>query len=331
MNLRIKTLFGLTIIAFVTTGLACKKSEADAAGQDPAPQSQIEVAAAGKAKAAKIQPTKKPFLWKIEGKKTSWLFGTIHLPDDRVLAIPKPVLDAVDACDVMNAEIPMDFTTQLSMAPRMLIGGGKTVKDLIPKALYARVEKLFAEKKVPLFPLDQMKLWAMTTQIAILDHIKKFQTAQPIDMVLYNRAQSAGKQVGGLETISEQLSVFEELTMAEQIQMLEQTLDLLDEFKKKGEDPIEEMLAAYLAGDSKKMLAAMLESYDPENELDKKVMKRLFYDRNVRMADRIADKIKLAKDKSFFFAVGAGHLLGDDGMVRLLEKKGYKLERISAP
>jgi uncharacterized protein YbaP (TraB family) len=323
MNLRFKTLFGLTIIAFVTTGLACKKSEADAAS--------VALAKEGKVKAPKIQPTKKPFLWKIEGKKTSWLFGTIHLPDERVLAIPKPVLSAVDSCDVMNTEIPMDFATQLSMAPRMLIGGGKTVKDLIPKPLYARVEKLFTEKKVPMFPLNQMKLWAMTTQIAILDHIKKFQTAKPIDMVLYNRAQSAGKQVGGLETIAEQLSVFEELTLAEQIQMLEQTLDLLDEFKKKGEDPVEEMLLAYLAGDSKKMLAAMLESYDPENALDKKVMKRLFFDRNVRMADRIADKIKLAPDKGFFFAVGAGHLLGDEGMVRLLEKKGYKLKRILAP
>ncbi len=122
--------------------------------------------------------------------------------------------------------------------------------------------------------------------------------------------------------------MFDGLSDEKQVRMLEQTLDLLDQFKAEGRDPIEHLLAAYLSGDEKKMLAAMLETYDPENELDKKLMKRLFTDRNATMSDRIAKKIEAGRGKSFFFAIGAGHLVGAEGMVAKLRARGLAIERV---
>ncbi len=75
-------------------------------------------------------------------------------------------------------------------------------------------------------------------------------------------------------------------------------------------------------------MTKMMEEYDPTNPLEKKLMKRLFHDRNQIMAERIAKKIKDSPTKSFFFAVGSGHMPGPDGIVERLRKAGFKVKRL---
>jgi uncharacterized protein YbaP (TraB family) len=306
---------------------ACKDKAAEPIATAPVAVAPAEGSPAGAV--AAVAPTAKPFLWRIEGQKPSWLYGTIHLPDDRILALPAAVTQAVDGCDRFYAEIPLDPATQVQMTPLLMLPEGQGLSSLLPAELYQRLDKIFAAKGLPLSALGKLKIWAITTQVVLIDHILDFATKQPLDMALYSRAEQAGKQVGGLETVAEQMAVFDGLTQDEQIRMLAQTLDQIDEFKAKGQDPIAGMLEAYLAGDEAKMLATMLETYDPENELDRKVMKRLFFDRNQTMGGRIAEILAAKPGQSHFFAVGAGHLLGDDGMVALLRAKGFKLERIA--
>ncbi len=275
-----------------------------------------------------VSPCAHPLLWKIHGQRPSYVFGTIHVPDDRVLALSKSVTNAIDGCDELNTEIPMDMGTQLSTATKMMLPDGKTLEQVLPKKLYKKLEGLFTAKGFPFAPLNRMKIWAITAQVVLLDHLLEFSTKKPLDMVIYLRAQKNGKRVGGIETVEEQLSVFDSLTIKEQVRMLQQTLDQLDEFRAKGSDPVTELLDAYLKGDEKNLYDTMMETYDPTNPLDKKIMKRLFFDRNIRMADRMAAKLKKNEKSSFFFAVGAGHLLGDQGVVSLLRKKGFKLTRV---
>jgi len=314
-------------LALLLVGGACKKDQAQA---DSAEVPAIELAQAKPA--ADVKPTEHPLLWRIapaDGKgPASYLFGTIHIPDDRVLALPAVVTKAIDGCAALYTEIPMDMATQISLSPRMMLPGDETLDTILPEKLYARLAKLFKDKDLPLAPLSKMKIWAIATQVVMLDHIMEFASKQPLDMVIYKRAQQAGKKVGGLETVEEQISVFDDLTQAEQIRMLEQTLDLIDEYKAKGKDAIDELIQAYLSGQDKKLLDAMMESYDPNNELDRKVMKRLFTDRNERMSERIAKKLSASPGKSIFFAVGAGHLVGDQGLVALLREAGYQIERV---
>ena len=269
-----------------------------------------------------------PLLWKIQGDHPSYIFGTIHIPDARVLAFPKSVSDAIDGCDELYTEVPMDMATQLSVAGQMLLPGGKTLENVLPKKLFKKLEGLFSAKGFPFAPLNRMKIWAITAQVVLLDHLMEFASKQPLDMVIYLRAQKKGKKVGGIETVKEQLDVFDSLTMEEQIRMLKQTLEQLDEFHAKGSDPVTELLEAYLKGDEKKLYDTMMETYDPKNPLDRKIMKRLFFDRNTHMAERMAKKISENKDTKFFFAVGAGHLLGDTGVISQLRKKGLKLSRV---
>ncbi|HSA19898.1 MAG TPA: TraB/GumN family protein, partial [Myxococcota bacterium] len=331
------TMRSATLFLGLALGLAAPACTRDApAGDAPvAPPARTEAPPPAEPTAADgVRPTERPFLWRLEAPgaaKPSYLYGTIHVPDDQVLALPSAVRQALVASDALYTEVPMDPAMQLRMAPMIMLPEGKTLKDVLPVELYSRLDKLFTQKGLPFAPLSKFKAWAIATQVTLLDHIFEFAAKQPLDMQLYLNAQSLGKQVGGLETLEEQVAVFDGLSTEEQVRMLRETLDMLDEFKRQGRDAIRELVQAYLGGDEDKLLQAVMESYDPTDPLDQKVMKRLLSDRNQRMAERIAARIQAAPDKGMFFAVGAAHLLREDGVGRLLEARGYKLARLPAP
>ncbi|MBN2495034.1 MAG: TraB/GumN family protein [Deltaproteobacteria bacterium] len=269
-----------------------------------------------------------PFLYRIEGTKPSWLFGTIHIPDKRVLDLSARADEAFEASDVVMTEIPMDPGTQMKMTQKLFLPEGQTLDKVLPKKLYARVDSLFSAKGLPFQPLSRFKIWTIATQVALIDHFTKFLSGKPLDQVIYQRASDAGKQVGGIETPEEQLAVFDSLSRAEQIRMLEGVLDMLQEFKQKGEDPVEKLILSFLSGEESRVVNAIKESYDPKNPIDRKLMKRLFEDRNTSMSQRIAARLKKEKEKSFFFAIGAGHLPGETGIAERLRKAGFKVTRV---
>jgi hypothetical protein len=271
-----------------------------------------------------------PFLWRSAGAAPFWLYGTIHLADDRVLALPGVVEQAVDGSHALFTEIPMDPATQIAMTPELMLPSGRTLRDIVPEALYGRLHARFEQAGLPLAALSQLKVWALTVQLPLLDRLAELAAKQPLDTVLYLRAQRAGKEVGGIETVGEQLGVFNGLDEAEQVQMLHHTLDLLDRMDAAGRDPVNEMVEAWVAGDGDRLLALIGESYDPADPLDAKLMQRLFHDRNRLMADRIAAKLAGAPGRSLFFAVGTGHVVGPGGLVELLAAKGLALERVAA-
>ncbi|MBW1870740.1 MAG: TraB/GumN family protein [Deltaproteobacteria bacterium] len=276
---------------------------------------------------AKCSESGSPLLWKIEGKKSSYLFGTIHIPDERVLKLHSAVKDALKKVEAVFTELPMDMGTQVKMAMKSMLPDNKTLKDVLPADLYTSVEKLFKDKGLPMMAMSRFKIWAVAVQVALIDHLKEL-AKQPLDMFIYAQAQKDGKEVGGIETIDEQLSVFDSLTQAEQITMLREALQQRQEHAKEGIDFITQLIEIYLKGDENELMKKMMEEYDPTNPLEKKLMKRLFYDRNEIMANRIAKKIKDSPSKSFFFAVGAGHMPGPDGIVERLRKAGFKVTRL---
>ncbi|HUU04208.1 MAG TPA: TraB/GumN family protein [Myxococcota bacterium] len=278
--------------------------------------------------AARASDSSRPLLWKIEGAKTSYLFGTIHVPDERVLKLNPSVRAALDGADAVFTELPMDMGTQMKIAMKSMLPEGKTLKDVLPKDLYAKIDKLFASKGLPMMMLGRFKIWAIAVQVTLLDHLMEFASKQPLDQYIYKQAGDAGKQVGGLETTAEQLAVFDSLSQKEQVKMLRDALDERDKYKAKGVDFIKVLIDIYLRGDEKELLNKITEEYDPTDPLDRKMMKLLFTDRNTRMTERIAAKLKASPEKSQFFAIGSGHLPGPEGIVSRLQKAGFKVTRI---
>jgi uncharacterized protein len=272
----------------------------------------------------------KPLLWRIEGTKPSYVFGTIHLSNPQVTKLAPATQKAVESADALFTEIPMDMADQLKMSMAMM--GAESLSQVLPKDLYTRAE---AELKrinpaMTLKPLENLKIWALAMLITMLEEQMKNPGAMPLDAILFAKAKGDGKEVGGIETLDEQLKVFETFSKDDQIVMLTATLDDVERARKEGRSPLAEMQKAYLTGDLEQLDKTMNEwMTGMEPKLLERFLEALFTKRNQLMAERIAAKLKSAPDKSQFFAIGAGHLIGDTGVLKLLEKQGLKLTRVT--
>ncbi len=298
-----------------------------------APRAQETVEAQRPAQAEKVATLDKvvrPFLWRIEGPVPSYLYGTIHLPDDVLTALPARVAAAIDSVDELYTELPLELGAMLKAQGKMMLPGKRRLADVVGPELHARV-KAFAERKgagamMPM--LDRFQPWAVATQLALLDRLAEIASKQPLDKVVYERAKSAKKKVGGLETIDEQIGVFSDMTDDEQRQFLAASLDSIEEDEAAGKDPLAEIVQIYLSGDEARIAALMNEVDLPEGPLRTRLIAKLLDERNLRMVDRIVRKMQEDPEKSFFFAVGAAHYPGEIGILELLRKRGYACTRL---
>jgi hypothetical protein len=278
------------------------------------------------------KPPEKPFLWLIEGaEKPSFLYGTIHVPDARVTTLPPVVEEAVDLCDGLFCELPMEPAQQMAAQGKMMLPKGKGLKELLSPELYQRTEAVLKSKGLPglMPPLTQMKPWALASQIQMLDFMQDLMSGkQPLDALLYSRAQKAGKEVGGLETMDEQIGAMEGI---DGVQMLEQTVAGEEKAAKEGKKATAALIEMWLSGDEAGILAeAKKDQEGVSPEFKAKFEQLLLTDRNKRMAERIAAKLQENPGKSYFFAVGTFHHLGEEGVVALLQKQGLTIRRLSS-
>src|SRR5262245_54932687 len=77
-----------------------------------------------------VRPTDKPFLWRIEGTPPSYLYGTIHVPDRRVVELPEVVLKAIDASNALYTEVPLDAATQTAMTAKLMLPEGQDLRKI---------------------------------------------------------------------------------------------------------------------------------------------------------------------------------------------------------
>jgi uncharacterized protein YbaP (TraB family) len=295
----------------------------------PAPVSSAPIPSATVPSPQAAPEWRRPFLFRVTAAKKPWyVFGTIHVPDARFDTFPPELEAALRESESVYTEIPMDDATQLALAPRLMLPEGQSLSTVIPPKLHQRVSAAFASHGIPMAPFERMKPWAVSVQVAVLDKLFVLATKKPLDAVVYQRAQASGKTVGGLETPEEQLAVFETLKPKEQTLLLEQAVDFRDQAHAAKRDPLAELLEAYIAGKDEELLRLLKEDYDPKDPLSAKLMKRVFTDRNRTLFERMLARVKASPDKVLFFAVGAGHLVGDDGVVERLRKQGMAPARL---
>ena len=294
---------------------------------------------AAAAPAQQIRPTEKPFLWRIEGPVPSYLYGTVHVPEPRVLELPEVVRRALAACDVFNAEIPLDAATQASLLGKIMLPQGQDLRKLAGEEVFARLIRVVSKSLGTTMPpgaaeilggaLAPMKPWAVMSQVELLEFLPDIQAGRlPLDAMLYGMSEKAGKELGALETVDEQIGVFEGFTNEEQIKMLVAALDEIEKPRPAGLSPTQELVQLYLNGDLDKLAAEADKQYPQDAAVNKKMTARLVDDRNTNMATRIADRLAKKPARSYFFAVGVLHYAGNTGIISQLTKKGLKITRL---
>lgn len=279
----------------------------------------------------------KPLLWKVEGKgleKPAWLFGTIHLGKGPLGKLHPAAAKALDGADCVYTEVSMDPASQLGMAKHFVRDDAKRLNDSIGEELSKQLddELKSINPQLDAKPFQAFKTWAVGVMVPMLK--VQMSGEQPLDMVVWNRASKAGKTMGALEKPADQFKIFDGLEEEEQIVLLAETLRMQKEARAGGEDPIDLLVQAYLSGDAGKVEAEMERNFTEmakgeHKELGDRLLKQLLGDRNVTMTAAILEKFAAEPAKSHFFAVGAGHYVGKDSIVSLLDQKGYKVTRIT--
>jgi uncharacterized protein YbaP (TraB family) len=261
-------------------------------------------------------------LWRVEkpGAAPSHLFGTIHLADQRVTALPPEVRREFDAAKSFVMEVAPDPSNMAALAARMMYLDGRTLLTVAGEEIFQKLTPLAAQLGLPPEVARQFKPWAMVLLLQMPQH----QMEDVLDFRLNRLASEQGKAINYLESVDEQVAVFEGMSEGDQLALLRHAVETHSELKAQ----TDALVQAYLKRD----LASMwrIGEADVARRPELKPLKavfdqRLLYDRNPRMVERMQPQLQAG---SAFIAVGALHLYGDKGLLRLLERAGYRVTRV---
>ncbi len=266
------------------------------------------------------QPPSEGILWKIEkaGVTASYLLATIHSEDPNVLKIADAIKPQLDATKSFTAELDLNMIDAMQATLAMMISDGKDLPGLIGQARYAKSLPLLAAYGIPDLMAREMKPWA----VAVTLSMPKPQTGLFLDQVLFTQAQQQNKATYGLETFDEQLNIFDKLTLQQQIVLLDDALENHPKLAQQLTTLINLYINRDLTG-MKKYADSLNQKSDPE--LVKAMEKTLLVDRNLRMVERM--QVRLLEGNAFI-AVGALHLPGEKGLLRLLQNRGYAIKPV---
>lgn len=255
-------------------------------------------------------------LWRVsrDGRPTSYVFGTMHVSDPRVLEVMGEVQGALAGSERFVMEVVLDLQAAATLQQAMFLTDGRTLSGLAGEALFGLTSRRLSAYGLPPEVVDAMKPWAAFTTLSMPANA----AGLPLDMQLMAAAQAAGKEVSALETVAEQVAVFESLPEAEQIDMLREVVCHYDRFQ----DDVERMVTMY----RERNLAGLLElslRYASENRAV--FLDTLLWARNRRMVERA---VPLLESRPTFMAVGALHLPGPRGVLGLLEARGFRVEAV---
>ena len=256
--------------------------------------------------------------WKIEkkGYKTSYLYGTIHASDPRVLDVPNNVLTALKNSDQFIMESLLSPESEVSLSKKMFSAYKTPIDEYIEQDVLAKIIDILSTHNIPEEYVKFMQPWAAYLIMNYPPNNGMF-----LDLKLLDIAKNHNKQLIGLETLDQQLAFFNQLEHHEQIKMLFDTVCNYETIQ----NDLKQMINYYIKRDLRKLISVTNKYSIVHEPVYKKLYEKLVNVRNHNMARKI---IKHTKSDSSFIAIGSLHIVGNKGVVALLKRHGYKLTPI---
>jgi uncharacterized protein YbaP (TraB family) len=257
-------------------------------------------------------------LWELHGKhSTVYLLGSIHVLRPSDYPLPPAVLEAYANSKSVLMEVNLDEIGSEQVQSEMLssatLADGRTLPDVLGKERYTRAAELAREAGVDLSMFDQFAPWFAAEAISQVQLSQLgFKPESGVEMYFMEKARNDGKSVAGLETVHDQISLFQNMspdTQAEYLlSSLEQAHDLPTE--------VDSMVRAWQHGDTQWFAAEMKSELGRDARLYDSVLSA----RNRKWLPKI--EALLDGDKNTLVIVGTGHLVGRDSVIDLLKKDG---------
>lgn len=275
-------------------------------------------------------------LWKVTGHDTckpSYLFGTIHLETSKYIDSVPGLRAAIANVDAVYGEVQMDSLTDNDVMMRavknLIAPPDSTIDKLLTKEEYQLVDSVvnsYFMGMISLETLSKMKPVVLSSQLSVMQ-MKKYFPEQlglndVIDVAVQTAGRELGKRIGGLETIEMQINMLYGTPLDVQAQELVN-------FCRMDNDIIsfsKELCDAYHAQDLDTLENLFLLEEVGADEMTNEIIEKLAYERNRRWMNTITETIPR---ESMLVAVGAGHLVGKDGLIELLRRDGYTVEPVT--
>ncbi len=250
-------------------------------------------------------------LWEIydaNAGSSSYLYGTMHVRDRKAFSFIEKIKPLIASCEVFATEIDL-ATDQVVIPPLLLkIPEEQTIASIIGSKKYAKLRRIILKA----FHLDldhYQRLIPLLTINEITSQILSDDQHLPLDAYLSQYAKTMDRKMTGIETLDEHLKVLQKIPLEYQIKSLLKMGGNVSRFRKQ----ILHWADLYEAGELQQLYLSSKKSLG-------KMKRILLYDRNIIMADRIDH---ILQEHTLFCAVGAAHLPGEKGVLRLLKQKGY--------
>lgn len=273
--------------------------------------------------------TDRPFdegrLWKVsrDDVPPSYIFGTMHSRDPRILYLPGAVMQVFIASSTAIFETSLKDDELGRNRQQLLLNPGDSLKEHIGADRFNRLAGLVAPYGVAPATLDRLKVWAAATIIS--QPVPKAGDSEGsltlLDKELEKSARIAGKRVIALESNKEQLDIFDSMSAAVQLEYLDQAMAEHPEI----DEELEKMTSYYLSGNTGWIACDLEETLIGMSAALNKIMTTdLIYVRNHHMVERMLPELAHG---NVFVGIGALHLPGEEGVLSLLKQKGYEIER----
>ena len=257
-------------------------------------------------------------LWKVsrDGQHPSYIFGTIHVSDPEIAALPAPVSAALNSARMFVMEALPDPEESRKLSRMMYFDNGKGLRDYLDEDLFKRTATILDDYRISPDSVAFMKPWA-----AFIIMSYPLGEGMPLDMQLLDSARRNGMDTRGLETLSEQGQVFSAMDLKSQVRLL---LDTVCNYETVSAE-FEIMKSLYLQRDLQALYIYNKKNSFTADQLYADLFKSLLTDRNVVMVERMQPALA---GGNAFIAIGAMHLPGADGVLSLLARQGYTITAV---
>ena len=263
-------------------------------------------------------------MWMAEGATNRvYLLGSVHLLRQEDHPLPAIINSAYDDAETLFMELDMDDLDPLAMQATInrlgMLGDQESLQDVMGNDLYSQALETATDLDIPLEMLQQTEPWyaAITVEQLALTRIG-FNPLYGVEMHMTQKATRDGKPIHGFESVDEQLSFLDGLSIDAQRDLLMQTL----EESKNISGTMDELIRAWRTGD----IAFMEENLLLDVANYPELYETIVVDRNRNWVDTIDDLLEEQDD--YLVIVGALHLVGEDGVPQLLQRRGHTVTQM---
>jgi uncharacterized protein len=257
--------------------------------------------------------------------RTAFLQGSVHFARESEAAIDPRAKQALAQADVLVGELDMENLSPMQVASQLYQMGrlpeGQQLSDVLSPETFALLQRRSKETGTPIEPFMQMKPWVLAMSFLAVALVQSgFTPEEGVELQVY--ASERPKATKGLETIGDQLALFDDMSFEAQDHMLRDALKPTDE----NAIQLESMFSAWRCGDGPALESVLtgMQADDPDLA---PFYEATIFQRNQRMAKGVQEV--MAEAQHAFIVVGALHLVGARGIPALLEQAGYRVEQLA--